>query len=92
MTSQTNAGTLAAPTAITPKSFTTPGAPLDTATQNGQLWVAVVDTSDKLEIVAWSPTAGWQAPVPVTPVNYAPTKGNVAFGRRSTGELGHRIC
>jgi hypothetical protein len=87
MTSQTNAGPWPTPTAITAKSFATPGAPLDTATQNGQLWVALIDASGKLEIVAWSPTAGWQAPVAVTPANYAPTKGNVAFGRRSSGEL-----
>jgi hypothetical protein len=85
VTSSTNAGTWQPPTALTVASFAPPGAGLATANQGGQLWVAVVDKSGKLEIVAWNST--WRAPVAVTAANYAPPGASVAFGRRSSGEL-----
>jgi hypothetical protein len=86
-TSSTSNGPWQSPTPLTSANFAPPGASLATATQGGQLGVAVVDNSGKLEINWWNPVLGWLGPVAITGANYAPPGAGVIIGRRANGEL-----
>jgi microsomal dipeptidase-like Zn-dependent dipeptidase len=84
---ESNGGAWLGPTALTATGFATPGTPLATINQGGQLGVAVVDTSGKVNIIWWNPLLGWLGPVAITPASYATPTSFLAFGTRATGEI-----